>query len=317
MKKISLFHHLIISLFFSFTSLQAQNSSYDVQVQAYIDKYKDIVIRDMKIYGIPASIKLAQAIVESRAGQSTLATEANNHFGIKCQPEWTGKTYTMDDEKPGECFRKYDNAEQSFHDHSEFLSTRDRYKFLFSIDVRNYEAWAFGLKSAGYATNPDYPGLLIRTIERFSLYQYDLPEEAIQAVAITQADNNLLDAYRSMFTYFAPGPNGRKVYLNNHLQCTFALAGDGLLKIAGDFRIPATHLLEYNDLSRAGGIKEGQVVYLEPKKRKALQDIHVVGLNQTLWEISQVFGIRLKSLLNKNDLPEGFQPPAGKMLRLR
>ena len=315
-------HQLILYLLLQCALLSGfpafpQSPSYDQQVQWYIEACRELAVNEMKSYGIPASITLAQAIVESRAGQSPLATEANNHFGIKCHAEWTGKTYLMDDEQPGECFRKYDSQGASFRDHSEFLTTRDRYKFLFSLDIRNYEAWAYGLKSAGYATNPDYPGMLIRTIQRYSLSQYDLPEEAVPAIAVTPADNTLLQAYRSLFTYFGPGPNGRKVYLNNHVTCTFATAGDDLLKIARDFRIPARSLLEYNDLSRAGGVGEGQVIYLEPKKRKAMQDVHVVGFNQSMWEISQVFGIRLQLLLRKNGLPDGFQPPAGKMLRLR
>ncbi len=312
----SLPRYLAIILLFSSFSIKAQ-SSYEEQVRAYIDAYKGIVIQDMRTYGIPASIKLAQAILESRAGQSKLAMEANNHFGIKCHNEWTGKTYRMDDDTPEECFRKYDNAVESFHDHSEFLTTRNRYQFLFSIDVQNYKAWAYGLKTAGYATNPKYPDLLITIIERYSLDQYDLPEGAIVAVVTTQADENLMEAYRSLLTYFAPGPNGRKVYINNHVQCTIALGNDDLLKIARDFRLKASDLIAFNDLNRAGGIRPGQVVYLEKKKRKATQKVHVVGNNQTMWEISQVYGIRIDNLYRKNLLPEGYEPPAGKVLRLR
>lgn len=314
-----LFHHFAILSFFSFFTvfnISAQ-STYEDQVQAYIDTYKGIAIQDMRTYGIPASIKLAQAILESKAGQSQLAREANNHFGIKCHIEWTGKTYNMEDDLPDECFRKYDNAVESFHDHSEFLTTRDRYDFLFSLDVRNYRAWAYGLKSAGYATNPKYPDILIGIIERFFLYQYDLPEEAIPAMVTTQADENMMEAYQSLFTYFAPGPNNRKVYLNNHIQCTFALENDDLLSIARDFRIAANDLMAFNDLKRAGGVRAGQVVYLEKKKRKAIQKTHVVGNGQTMWEISQVYGIRLENLYRKNLLPEGYEPAAGKVLWLK
>nr|MBC8462121.1 glucosaminidase domain-containing protein [Deltaproteobacteria bacterium] len=251
------------------------------------------------------------------AGQSILSREANNHFGIKCHKEWTGKTYWMDDDAPNECFRKYDHAAKSFRDHSEFLTTRDRYQFLFSLDVQDYRAWAYGLKSAGYATNPKYPDMLIDIIERFSLNQYDLPEEAVVAVATTQADENLMEAYRQLLAYFAPGPNNRKVYLNNNVQCTIALEDDDLLKIARDFQVKAADLLRFNDLKRAGGVREGQVVYLGKKKRKAVQKQHVVGYNQTMWEISQVFGIRLANLYRKNLLPEGYAPPAGKILKLK
>ncbi|MBE0648013.1 MAG: glucosaminidase domain-containing protein [Bacteroidales bacterium] len=312
----SLLPYIATFLLFSMLSANAQ-SSYEEKVKAYIDAYKGIAILDMKTYGIPASIKLAQAILESRAGQSMLATDANNHFGIKCHKEWTGKTYRMDDDAPNECFRKYDNAVESFRDHSQFLSTRDRYQFLFSIDVQNYRAWAYGLKTAGYATNPKYPDLLIGIIERYSLSQFDLPESAVAAIVTTEADNNLMEAYRSLFVYFGPGPNNRKIYLNNHVQCTIALEDDDLLKIARDFRLTASDAMDFNDLKRAGGLRAGQVVYLGKKKRKGIQKIHVVGNNQTMWEISQVYGIRLDNLYRKNLLPEGFEPPAGKVLRLR
>ncbi|MFH1297381.1 MAG: glucosaminidase domain-containing protein [Bacteroidota bacterium] len=315
-------HHGTTILFLSFLSIfsflsSSAQSSYDEKVRAYIDAYKGIVIQDMRTYGIPSSIKLAQAILESRAGQSILAMEANNHFGIKCHKEWTGKTYWMDDDAPNECFRKYNDAVESFRDHSLFLTTRDRYLFLFSLDVQDFRAWAYGLKSAGYATNPTYPDQLINLIERYSLNQYDLPEKAVVAIATTQADDHLMDAYRQLFTYFAPGPNNRKIYLNNQVQCTMALGDDDLLKIARDFQLKTNDLLRFNDLKRAGGVREGQVIYLEKKKRKAEQKNHVVGGNQTMWEISQVFGIRLANLYRKNLLPEGFEPPAGKILKLK
>lgn len=305
----------VVSLFF--TLLSVAQSSYDDQVRAYIDAYKGIVVQDMRKYGIPASIKLAQAILESGAGQSPLATQANNHFGIKCHPEWTGKTFAMDDDEPAECFRKYDNAVESYHDHSLFLTTRERYRFLFSIDVQDYQAWAYGLRSAGYATNPRYPELLISLIERYGLNQYDLPEREVVAVVTTKADENMMEAYRPLFSYFAPGPGNRSVFLNNHVQCTFALEDDDLLKIARDFGVTASSLMEFNDLARAGGLAKGQVVYLQKKKTKAIQKQHVVGNNQTMWEISQVYAIRLAGLYRKNLIPEGYEPVAGKVLRLR
>ncbi|MBC8314141.1 MAG: glucosaminidase domain-containing protein [Bacteroidales bacterium] len=308
----------ILTIIFIFsTCLSFAQTSHELQVLNYIDKYKGIGIQHMTTYGIPASIKMAQAIIESRAGQSSLAREANNHFGIKCHKGWTGKTYRMDDDTRNECFRKYEYAVESFQDHSEFLITRNRYSFLFSLDIQDYQAWAYGLKSAGYATNPKYPDLLIRVIEKYSLNQYDLPERAVAAVATTKADEDLLEAFKSLFTYFGPGPDKRKIYLNNHVQCTFALKDDDLLRIARDFHVKASELMKFNDLKRAGGIKEGQVIYLQKKKRRAVQKVHVVGFNQTMWEISQVYAIRLKSLNKKNNLPAGFEPAAGKMLKLR
>jgi hypothetical protein len=295
----------------------AQSPATDTAIEAYIREWKEVCIRHSHVYGIPASIKLAQAIIESRYGQSELSKEANNHFGIKCHTGWKGKTHFVDDDHPNECFRKYTDPVESFNDHSEFLKNRPRYASLFSIDTRDYKAWAYGLKQAGYATNPQYGDILIRTIEKYQLYQYDQPGYLSEAVSTTEADANLLDAYRSLFEYFAPGPDGRKVYLNNHVQCTFAREGDDLIDIARAFQVGISALMQYNDLHKRGTLKEGQVIYLQKKRPRASQKTHITGNDQTLWEISQVFGIQLNKLLKRNRLPENFEPPAGKILKLR
>jgi LysM repeat protein len=148
---------------------------------SYIDQYKNIAIAEMEKYGIPASIKLAQALLESGNGNSTLARDANNHFGIKCGGTWTGKSITKSDDNPNDCFRVYDNPEQSFKDHSQFL-LRKRYEKLFSLDKNDYRGWARGLKDAGYATNPRYPELLIDLIERYELYKYDSAESRSEKI---------------------------------------------------------------------------------------------------------------------------------------
>jgi len=148
---------------------------------SYIDQYKNIAIAEMEKYGIPASIKLAQALLESGNGNSTLARDANNHFGIKCGGTWTGKSITKSDDNPNDCFRVYENPEQSFKDHSQFL-LRKRYEKLFSLDKNDYRGWARGLKDAGYATNPRYPELLIDLIERYELYKYDSAESRSEKI---------------------------------------------------------------------------------------------------------------------------------------
>ncbi len=145
-------------------------------VDKYVDIYKDIAVAEMQNYGIPASITLAQGILESNCGGSELAVNANNHFGIKCQKEWTGKTYLKDDDKEDECFRKYKTVEDSYRDHSEFLKTRPWYAALFTLDITDYKGWAYGLKQAGYATNPKYSELLIKIIEDNKLYRFDTKE---------------------------------------------------------------------------------------------------------------------------------------------
>ena len=143
------------------------------QIESYIAQWAPTAVREMYRSGVPASITLAQGILESRYGLSTLAADGNNHFGIKCHKDWTGKKQYHDDDAKGECFRVYDSAEESFRDHSDFLRYRDRYKFLFDFETTDYKSWAYGLKKAGYATDPGYPGKLIKYIEDYKLYEYD------------------------------------------------------------------------------------------------------------------------------------------------
>jgi len=157
----------VLSLLLVF-HIAAQNKS-----ELYIKKYKDIAISEMNSYGIPASITLAQGILESGNGESRLAVDGNNHFGIKCHNNWNGETIIEDDDEKGECFRKYSNVGDSFRDHSLFLKERSRYEFLFEYKITNYKKWARGLKKAGYATNPKYASLLINIIKKYNLTQYD------------------------------------------------------------------------------------------------------------------------------------------------
>lgn len=164
MKKIT----VLAVLFFCGAVVAAQT----ITIQEYIDTYKDMAIREMQRVGIPASITLAQGILETEAGNSDLVRRSNNHFGIKCKSSWTGESVYHDDDEQGECFRKYNNAEDSYRDHSNFLRGSERYAFLFKLDPSDYKGWARGLKKAGYATNPRYPDILIRNIEQYNLQQY-------------------------------------------------------------------------------------------------------------------------------------------------
>lgn len=186
----------------------------------YIGTYKDIAIRKMETYNIPASITLAQGILESGNGLSELAKKSNNHFGIKCHSSWKGQKVYHDDDRRGECFRKYPTAEGSFNDHSEFLTSRGRYEFLFDLRRDDYKAWAKGLKRAGYATDRKYPKKLISFIENFELYKYDdlvlddkaykkyakaralkIPEESQVADVEMHEERGGRVAYRSISTY--------------------------------------------------------------------------------------------------------------------
>lgn len=292
--------------------------------EAYIEKYKDIAIKKMKEYRIPASITLAQGILESGSGNSRLATEANNHFGIKCHKEWTGKTIYVDDDEKNECFRKYSKAEDSYDDHSLFLTTRDRYAFLFKYETTDYTKWAYGLKQAGYATNPKYPELLIKLIEKYDLSQYDSPtykghkknkeKTAVEAAAVTSQVSK-----PALKPIAQTSPKGRKMYEINGVKLVLAESSDTYTSIAAEFGIYSWQIRSYNDLSKKQKIQTGDLIFLEKKKSKAEKDfkVHVVVQGETLQYVSQIYGIRLKKLLKKNNLPEGIQVPAGTQLKLR
>ncbi len=307
---------LIFLFFFVEFSNYAQKPDYAATVEAYIQRYKDIAVQEMMIYRIPASITLAQGIIESRAGQSPMAIDANNHFGIKCHKGWLGKTYFQDDDHPNECFRKYDNPEESFRDHSFFLTQRDRYKGLFNLDVTDYRGWSRGLQSAGYATNPAYADMLIRAIERFGLYQYDIVND-IPPIAKENTSGFGNSTWLSTLEVFGEGPNHRTVYLNNQLQLVISRQGDRIESLAREFGVSAKRLRKFNDLPSLVSNTSGEIIYLEPKRRKGASTAHIVREGETLHQISQLYGIKLKVLSKRNHLPYGIEPRQGSVLRLR
>lgn len=297
----------------------AQNVDYNTLVNQYIQRYHDIAVKEMMVYRIPASITLAQGILESNAGTSRLAREANNHFGIKCHKDWIGKSFYQDDDEKNECFRKYEDAIESFRDHSYFLTLRDRYKGLFELEISDYQGWAKGLKAAGYATNPAYATKLISIIERFSLHRFDHTGYAAlfgDSLANLE-DERAREAWLSSFVVFAVGPNGRKVYENNRLQMTIARKGDDILAIARDFDVDPKNLSAFNDMKGSTWLRPGQIVYLESKRRKAAVETHQVKERETLFSISQLYGVKLKVLAKRNHIPLGLEPPVGMLLELR
>ena len=205
--------------------LFAQTPSGKITREEYIDLYKDIAIEEMNDFHIPASITLAQGILESGNGNSSLARKANNHFGIKCHKGWNGKTFHMDDDAKNECFRKYPSPYESFKDHSIFLSTRNRYSFLFDLEINDYKGWANGLKQAGYATNPRYPQLLIKLIEEHHLYHYDKPYTG-QKITVSEQNNKQVTASPEDFTAITIGAGNREIYENNGVKFIRAKKGD-------------------------------------------------------------------------------------------
>ena len=272
----------------------------------YIDKYSDIAIKEMKRTGVPASITLAQGILESNAGQSVLATKGNNHFGIKCHNDWKGKTMKMDDNAPKECFRVYPNAEASFRDHSDFLRSRDRYKSLFELKQTDYKGWARGLKKAGYATDPGYADKLITLIEDYELYRFDKgvkvsvkPPLEIEEPKVVQLEPRPGMKYQESVTF----STARQVYSQNGVPFVYSEAGETYASIAASNGLFLKELLKFNDHEQELALEPGTMVYLARKKAQG-----PVGVNkyvvekdgETLRDIAQRFGIRYAALQKLN-----------------
>jgi LysM repeat protein len=317
--RIHALHILFYLLVFLPATGYCQKTEYDIAVIKYIVTYSQIAIQEMKIYKIPASITLAQGIFESNAGRSKLAVEANNHFGIKCHKEWNGQTYIKDDETKNECFRKYDNPNESFRDHSWFLTQRDRYKSLFSLDIKDYKGWAWGLKVAGYATNPKYPDLLIKTIETYELFKFDDPDYSGTFADTTRPSQDSLPSGKKInnFEELSAGPGKHIIYTINNLKLTIAVKGDTWNEISRLFKVPVRKLYKYNDLKKGAKLVSGQLVYLEKKRRKGAVAWHIIKPGETMYTISQLNGIQLQRLYKLNGMTPGKSVRAGQKLLLR
>lgn len=289
----------------------------------YIEKYSEIAVQEMHRTGVPASITLAQGILESRSGQSALAVEANNHFGIKCHRDWTGETMLSDDDVKNDCFRKYRNPEESFRDHSDFLRYRDRYKSLFALPVTDYKAWAKGLKSAGYATDPAYAGKLISLIEEYELYKFDSNEISPDIIAPQIAETPVVisasekaSRYREICRFSLDRP----VYSQNGVPFIYAAEGETYEAIALSFNLFRKELLGFNDLRGDAPLKPGQVVYLARKKNQAAKGVEkyvVENDDANLWEIAQKFAVRQSAILRLNNISDDYIPKEGDTLILR
>ena len=300
--------------------------------EQYITKYKLIAIDEMLEYEIPASITLAQGILESGNGNSRLASKANNHFGIKCHSDWKGKKIYHDDDEKHECFRKYPRAEDSYRDHSLFLTKKKRYADLFKLNITNYKGWAKGLKKAGYATNPKYPKRLIDLIERYDLDKYDKVSkkdfEKMIAAANSDPGNKSIVPEEYKKGHKAPAavavaqkPKSHGVYhqveYHNRIKYIVARNGDTPEKIMKEFDIWPKQFYKFNDLKSGDKLKDGMIVYLQPKRKKGDVKYHIVKGNESLWEISQQHGIKLSWLLKRNHLKENSRIRKGQKLWLR
>jgi LysM repeat protein len=310
----------LVSLLSSFVTLTAQR----LTKEQYIEAYKDLAIREMKRTGVPAAITLAQGILETENGNSDLFKKSNNHFGIKCKSDWTGPTVSHDDDAAGECFRVYKTAEESYMDHSNFLKAGTRYSFLFQYDPSDYKAWAYGLRKAGYATNPKYPEILIQNIENYNLQQYTL-------MALNNVASPTRTSYKENIVVAKPEPEviaqsaddalvgtykGSSKTVINGTKAVWALKGTSLLAIATEYEVSLPSLLEYNELTHDGFVEHDQYIFLERKPKTGDRESYVTPSAQSAYEVSQQLGIRLKNLCEYNGLKESQQIPAGTTLYL-
>ena len=285
----------------------------------YIERYAEIAVEEMYRSGVPASITLAQGLLESRYGQSELAVKGNNHFGIKCH-NWNGAGMYYDDDRKGECFRKYASPEESYRDHSDFLRFRDRYRFLFDLEPTDYKGWAHGLKKAGYATDSKYPQKLISLIEEFELYKYDLDggdrRQRPDSPAWLERVERLDDSWKETF-HFALS---RQMYSKNGVPFVYSVEGESYASIAARYNLFHKEILRYNDLKEDVTLYPGTVVYLQKKKKQAAKglDKHIVDEDDmSLTDIAQRYAVKLSSLLRMNGFTEDYEPKEGEVIILR
>lgn len=323
---------VVLLLFVAWHSVAlSQNKS--KAVLDYIEQYKDIAMREMQDHKIPASITLAQGLLESGNGNSELAKKSNNHFGIKCHKDWTGKRTYHDDDEKGECFRVYECPEDSYRDHSLFLRKGQRYAFLFELEITDYEAWAKGLKKAGYATLPVYANILIKLIEDYNLAQYDQMvvkgkfkykkdnKTTGQQDNKSKVDNGIVyTPYRiADAEVVGKTPDDRYIRENNKVKFIYAREGESVYDLADMFCIYDYQIVKYNDLGKRRKLKDNEIIYIEPKRNKAMRryEYHTIQKGETLSYVSRLYGVKLKSLFKMNGMDENTILHIGDNIRLR
>lgn len=335
----------------------AQNAQKNKQTLDYIERFKDIAMEEMQKDKIPASITLAQGILESGSGKSKLATKGNNHFGIKCHSDWKGKTMRQDDDAPKECFRVYKNAEESYRDHSKFLKNSTRYADLFKLEITDYKGWAKGLKKAGYATLPTYASVLINLIETYDLQQYDQmvvkgkfkkhkkekeqkaepkieepkpekkakkvkPEKVKPVKPVKPAKpHQVVETVPVLAECAVVGMTNDHHFIRENfgVKFVFTKAGDNLETLAKELRMSQSQLVKYNNLGSKTTFAEGEVLYIGPKRRRAVQgyDYHKIQKGETLSQVSRLYAVKLERLFKMNGLDESSVLSIGQEIRLR
>lgn len=302
---------LLWLLVFSTLIVEAQNRNQNYL--AYINQYYQLAVKQQKEHRIPASIVLAQGLLESGAGISDFAKQSNNHFGIKCNSDWTGDKIYHDDEQKGECFRKYNQVIDSYEDHAVFLS-KQRYAFLFQLDPTDYEGWAHGLKKAGYATDPTYDFKLISLIEDYNLHRFDLGEYA----SIVNTEN--AKQYDSKNSIGIVNQSVKhQVFNTNAVRFVTSNSGDSYASLADELNIEVNKLYEFNELETNTKLVPGIRVYIENKKTKAAKncETHVVQDGESMYSISQDYAIKVESLYILNKIPFTEGVAFGQVLKLR
>ena len=313
---------LALMLFVCFLQANSQNPQY----KQYVDTFKSIAMDKMAKFKIPASISLAQGILESNAGNSYLAKTANNHFGIKCYDGWKGASVRKDDDKSNECFKKYNTVGESFDDHSKFLQ-RDRYKSLYNLSPTDYKGWAHGLKAAGYATDKSYAYKLIKIIEDYKLYEYDTAKQSntnnkTNTTNTGNSNNQQTNtSNKPVFTNNSQliSKQERTVYQNNGVEFVFVLPGDTYQSIAQECKVKEKNIYKFNECDASLKLRVGDVMYLGKKKGKAEKPNfdYVVKSGDSMYNISQKYGVKVTSLYKMNKLSFGSSIAVGQVLRLR
>ena len=333
MKKFILF----LTFLFSFLSLSAQTAAQKALADAYLENFAAFAVEEMHRSGVPASIILAQGMLESSYGRSELAVKANNHFGIQAHGDaWKGKRYKHVDAGHLREFRKYDSVLESYKDHSDFLAKNKRYASLFELDVTDYKGWAHGLKKAGYAEDPEYAPKLIRVVEMFGLDKYDKVTEVPVAgkknsrkdkkkdrpavenkavVVVVEKEEPLTERQRRTYRYALL----REMYSQNGVPFVYAAAGERYSDIARQYNLFLREVLSFNDADEDRELPKGTVVYLQAKKSKAAKgyDSYVVEEGMGMKEISQKFAVKLRRLCRMNGVSEEYMPQVGEVIRLR
>ena len=291
-------------IFFIATLAEAATQRKIPSYEKYIKTYSALAIEQQKKYKIPASITLAQGLLESGAGQSDLARRSNNHFGIKCHSDWRGGRVYHDDDLRGECFRKYKRVEDSYEDHSKFLK-RSRYDRLFQLKITDYKGWARGLQKCGYATDRAYANKLIKVIEDYELYRYDTGK----VHKLTRQEKKKLKYPTVKYT----------IYRTYGLLYVYAKENDSFDQIAQNLDFPVKDLKKFNEVPEDFPLQKGDIVYIEKKKKKADKPNydHVVQVGESMHSIAQKYGIQIKSLYKMNKKDKDYVPEEGDVLKLR